>query len=160
VVIVKISSKARYAIQAMFQLATSQKERPLTLHEITREQAISPSYLEQLLARLRQHGLVVGLRGPGGGYRLAKPANEITIAEIVVAIDDSRVSRLREDDLSRRDDRSRYHAMWLDLCDQVEDFLDTLTLEEFVENHALYGGLSDDAPLAGSAYTQAQRQVY
>lgn len=151
----KISSKARYAIQAMFQLATAAKQQPLTLQEITREQAISPSYLEQLLARLRQHGLVVGLRGPGGGYRLARPAQEITIAEIVVAIDDSRVARLREGDLSRRDDRSRYHAMWLDLCDQVEDYLDTLTLQELLDNHTYY----DDLSMPGHAYTERRRQA-
>lgn len=130
----KISSKARYAIQAMFQLASHADERPLTLLDITREQAISPSYLEQLLAKLRQHGLVVGIRGPGGGYRLARPASEITIAEVVMAIDDSRLSRPREGDLSRHDDRSRYHAMWLDLCDQVEDFLANLNLQQFVSN--------------------------
>ena len=128
----KISSKARYAIQAMFQLALNEGSRPVTLAEITREQEISSSYLEQLLGQLRNAGLVEGLRGPGGGYRLSRPMNMITIAEILLAVDE-KARAVQHDDLSEQDERYQFNRMWRELCTQVFDYLETLTLARFIE---------------------------
>ena len=79
----KLSTKGRHAITAMMELALHQKIGPVTLADISSQQSISISYLEQLFAKLRQHGLVTGMRGPGGGYFLARPASEITIARVL-----------------------------------------------------------------------------
>ena len=82
----KLSTKGRHAITAMMELALRHSNGPVTLADISVEQSISVSYLEQLFARLRNHGLVTGMRGPGGGYCLRRPATEITIAEILSAV--------------------------------------------------------------------------
>ena len=84
----KLSTKGRHAVTAMMELALFQKKGPVTLADISVKQSISISYLEQLFAKLRQHGLVTGMRGPGGGYCLARDADEITIANILNAVDD------------------------------------------------------------------------
>ena len=82
----KLSTKGRHAITAMMELAMRDSKGPVTLADISVEQSISVSYLEQLFARLRNNGLVTGMRGPGGGYCLRRPASEITIAEILSAV--------------------------------------------------------------------------
>jgi len=89
----KLSTKGRHAITAMMELALRHSSGPVTLADISVEQSISVSYLEQLFARLRNHGLVTGMRGPGGGYCLRRPATEITIAEILSAVDDAMPAR-------------------------------------------------------------------
>ena len=83
----KLSTKGRYTVTAMLDLALNDGKNPVTLAEISQCQGISLSYLEQLFARLRKAGLVAGVRGPGGGYVLNKPYSEITIGDIVEAID-------------------------------------------------------------------------
>src|SRR5690606_41398005 len=85
----KLSTKGRYAITAMMELALRHKQGPVTLADISVEQSISVSYLEQLFAQLRKHGLVTGLRGPGGGYCLRRPASEISVADILRAVAES-----------------------------------------------------------------------
>jgi Rrf2 family protein len=82
----RLTTKGRYAVTAMMDLAIHQSKRPVTLQDIATGQEISLSYLEQLFAKLRRHGLVKGTRGPGGGYRLAKPADEISIAAIILTL--------------------------------------------------------------------------
>ena len=85
----RLSTKGRYAVTAMLDLAIHHAEGPVTLAGISENQGISLSYLEQLFARLKKHGLVEGLRGPGGGYRLARPASEIRVVEIFAAVDET-----------------------------------------------------------------------
>jgi Rrf2 family iron-sulfur cluster assembly transcriptional regulator len=123
----KISSKAKYAIQAMFQLALHEGGKPQTLGEIAEAQAISSSYLEQLLGQLRNAGLVEGLRGPGGGYRLARPKNRISIAEILLVVDDKACV---VEDPAGQDEVIR---LWQGLCQQLLDYLGSLTLADFLE---------------------------
>jgi len=82
----KLSTKGRYAVTAMLDLAIHEGSGPVTLADISRCQGISLSYLEQLFARLRRRRLVRGVRGPGGGYRLARGANSITVAEVIAAV--------------------------------------------------------------------------
>ena len=81
----RLTTKGRYAVTAMLDLAINQNTKPVTLHDIASNQEISLSYLEQLFARLRKSGLVKGTRGPGGGYRLAREPGEISIADIVTS---------------------------------------------------------------------------
>jgi len=85
----KLSTKGRHAVTAMMELALQHNKGPVTLADISAQQSISISYLEQLFARLRQHGLVTGMRGPGGGYRLARPVEQIRISEILAAVDET-----------------------------------------------------------------------
>src|SRR5690349_3602410 len=84
----QLSTRGRYAVMAMTDLAAQGAERPVALAEIAERQQISRPYLEQLFARLRRRGLVKSVRGPGGGYRLARPASELSVAEVVTAVDE------------------------------------------------------------------------
>ncbi|MGY8997215.1 MAG: Rrf2 family transcriptional regulator [Alphaproteobacteria bacterium] len=135
----KLGSKARYAVMAMVDLAVHGSERTVSLAEIASRQEISLSYLEQLFARLRRHDLVTSVRGPGGGYRLARPLADIAIIDIVEAVDESmRVTRCKEDALPTEgcmSDRSRCltHDLWAELGDHIRSFLCNVTLEDVCE---------------------------
>ena len=132
----RLSRKGRFAVTAMMNLALSDSQGPKTLTELTHDQGISLSYLEQIFARLRKNGLVSGVRGPGGGYCLARKAEEITIADIITAIDE-KVPVRNEDMLATlfHADRSPIHAMWNDLSTQIYDHLNTITLATCVERY-------------------------
>jgi len=140
----KLSTKGRHAVTAMMELALQHDKGPVTLADISAQQSISISYLEQLFARLRQHGLVTGMRGPGGGYCLARPASEITIANILGTVDD----------ISRREETANTAGaqMWLHLSNRIYDYLDSITLEEAVES---YKTDSQQKPLFGSGFQQS-----
>ena len=127
----KLSTKGRHAVTAMMELALQHKNGPVTLADISAQQSISISYLEQLFARLRQHGIVTGMRGPGGGYCLARPANEITIASILATVDD--VSR-HEEQPHTQAELTGGVQMWLNLSNRIFDYLDSITLEEAVSS--------------------------
>ena len=127
----KLSTKVRHAVTAMMELALQHEKGPVTLADISAQQSISISYLEQLFARLRQHGLVTGMRGPGGGYCLARPAAEITIASILATVDD--VSR-REELPHTQGEVPAGVQMWLQLSNRIYDYLNSITLEEAVES--------------------------
>ena len=129
----KLSSKAHYAVEAMLELAIN-PERPVTLASISEKQHISQSYLEQLFMRLRRAGLIKGARGPGGGYRLGRDAEDISIAEVVIAVDER---------AGPSDSRSRpahiqigvTRQMWEDLSRQIHGFLGSVTLGKLVRNY-------------------------
>ncbi len=127
----KLSTKGRHAVTAMMELALRQEKGPVTLADISAQQSISISYLEQLFARLRQNGLVTGMRGPGGGYCLARSANEITIANILNAVDDM---VKRQEMTSADTEIPGSLMMWQRLSNQVYDYLDGITLTEAVES--------------------------
>lgn len=124
----KLSTKGRHAVTAMMELALQHDKGPVTLADISAQQAISISYLEQLFARLRQHGLVNGMRGPGGGYCLSRPAGEITIAEILSTVDD----------VSRRDDMPEGTGaqLWIHLSNRIYDYLNSITLSDAIESRS------------------------
>jgi Rrf2 family iron-sulfur cluster assembly transcriptional regulator len=130
----KLSTKGRYAVTAMMDLAIHDKFGPVTLAEISQCQGISLSYLEQLFAKLRKKGLVEGVRGPGGGYRLARAAADVTVADIVSAVDEkvdaTRCSGRRNCQEGRR---CLTHELWADLSRQIFTFLSGITLAQFVE---------------------------
>ena len=125
----KLSTKGRHAITAMMELALRDSQGPVTLADISVEQSISVSYLEQLFARLRNHGLVTGMRGPGGGYCLRRPASEITIAEILSAVDDAMPARRER---IPGEEWPQSVIMWNQLSARIYDYLDGLTLAETV----------------------------
>src|SRR3712207_3530017 len=118
----RLSPRGRYAVMAMVELASraaaggSKREagRPVSLAEITAAQFLSLAYLEQLFARLRRGGLVASVRGPGGGYRLGRPAGEITLAEIIEAVEETiRTTRCEEGGPGRAaGERCPTHDLW------------------------------------------------
>jgi Rrf2 family iron-sulfur cluster assembly transcriptional regulator len=130
----RLSTKGRYSVTAMLDLAIHDKAGPVTLADISQCQGISLSYLEQLFAKLRSSGLVKGVRGPGGGYRLAKPANEISIAAIISAVDESvDVTRCKGEGNCQGGEKCLTHDLWTNLSARLYDFLDNITLAQFVD---------------------------
>jgi Rrf2 family iron-sulfur cluster assembly transcriptional regulator len=132
----RLSTKGRYAVMAMADLARRQGEaRAVALADIAARQEISLSYLEQLFARLRRKGLVQSARGPGGGYRLARTADETTIAEIVHAVDEPlRATRCKEagKGCMARGERCMTHDLWEDLGHRIEDYLASVSLADVI----------------------------
>ncbi len=129
----KLSTKGRYAVTAMMDLAIHDQKGPVTLADISKCQGISLSYLEQLFSKLRKEGLVDGVRGPGGGYRLGKTANQISIADIISAVDESidSTSCLGNEDCNKGE-RCLTHHLWEDLSTRLYEFLDEITLAQFI----------------------------
>ena len=131
----KLSTRGRYAVTAMMDLAIHDIDGPVTLAEISNCQGISLSYLEQLFSRLRQFGLVQGVRGPGGGYRLGKPAQQISVADIIVAVDESiDNTRCKGNENCNKGEKCLTHHLWRDLSDRLYDFLNDISLSEFIKN--------------------------
>jgi Rrf2 family iron-sulfur cluster assembly transcriptional regulator len=134
----KISTKGRFAITAMMELAIQERQKPVTLAEISADQSISISYLEQLFAKLRSHGLVKGMRGPGGGYTLAREASDISVAEILLAVDEKAYSVPRADMVLPADEHARtIQRLWTALSTNIHDFLDGLSLEDVTRDEKL-----------------------
>jgi Rrf2 family iron-sulfur cluster assembly transcriptional regulator len=140
----RLSTKGRYAVMAMADLAKNGMsvdglDRAVSLAEIAARQEISLSYLEQLFARLRKGGLVRSVRGPGGGYRLAKAAHETVIAEIVLAVDEPiRATRCASQSAPKgcmmAGERCITHNLWEDLGDEIHRYLAGVSLEDVVMN--------------------------
>lgn len=130
----RLSTKGRYAVTAMIDLALHHEVRPVALTDIAETQKISVSYLEQLFARLRKNKLVKGMRGPGGGYRLARPASEVTIADIIAAVDEQiDMTRCAGKEDCQDGEKCLTHELWADLSKQLYDFLHAITLGQIVE---------------------------
>ncbi len=130
----RLSTKGRYAVTAMIDLALHNDVGPVALTDIADTQKISVSYLEQLFARLRKNGLVTGMRGPGGGYRLARPAAEITVAEIITAVDEPiDMTRCAGKEDCQDGEKCLTHELWVDLSKQLYDFLHAITLGQVVQ---------------------------
>ena len=133
----RLSTKGRYAVMAMADLARREGDaaRAVALADIAERQEISLSYLEQLFARLRRKGLVKSARGPGGGYRLARTADDTSIADIVHAVDEPlRVTRCEKvgPGCMVRGERCLTHDLWEDLGDRIEDYLASVSLADVV----------------------------
>jgi Rrf2 family iron-sulfur cluster assembly transcriptional regulator len=118
----RLSRKARFGITAMIRLGLREGRGTKTLSDLSMDQGISLSYLEQLFAQLRRNGLVVGVRGPGGGYRLARPADEIPLSDIITAVDDQ---AYKQDAVS---DSRPTDLMWREVSRQLFGFLGEITL--------------------------------
>lgn len=127
----RLTTKGRYAVTAMLDLAVNAAAGPISLADISRRQEISLSYLEQLFARLRRARLVESVRGPGGGYLLAMAPESISVAQVIDAVDES-VDSTRCGGLSdcQQGDTCLTHHLWCELSDQIHGFLDGITLGE------------------------------
>ena len=131
----RLSTKGRYAVTAMLDLALHNQDGPVTLAEISENQGISLSYLEQLFAKLRAKGLVRGVRGPGGGYHLAKPAAELNIASIVAAINDEKSKHDENMVIEQGSEQEVLESMWDNLSRKMYGFLEGITLQELVDDY-------------------------
>jgi len=133
----RLSTKGRYAVTAMLELTIRNQKGPVTLAEISEDQGISLSYLEQLFASLRKHGLVKGMRGPGGGYQLGMSATEISVANIIIAVDEKvDVMQCRGQSNCHDGNQCLTHNLWKNLSCQIYDFLNGITLQHLVDEHA------------------------
>ena len=138
----RLTSKGRYAVMALADLAAHGGEaRAIPLQDIAARQEISLSYLEQLFARLRRDGIVAGMRGPGGGYRLARPAADVAIAEVIVAVDEPiKTTRCRDGSLKScqgKVGRCIAHDLWDELGRQIHVFLAGVSLEDVVARRVI-----------------------
>lgn len=129
-----LSTKGRYAVMAMTDLAGRQEDRAIALAEIAERQEISLSYLEQLFSRLRRRGLVKSTRGPGGGYRLARSAAETKIVDIVLAVDEplhaTRCGGHAKLGCMSKGERCLTHDLWAEMGRQVQDYLASVSLAD------------------------------
>lgn len=130
----KLSTKGRYAVMAMMDLALNEKKALLPLADLSLAQDISISYLEQLFAKLRSAELVAGVRGPRGGYRLARPASQITLAHIVKAVDEKADPASTEVPQHIEERRLTLNGLWLGISRDIYEFLDGITLEQVIRN--------------------------
>ncbi|MEK9626678.1 MAG: Rrf2 family transcriptional regulator [Gammaproteobacteria bacterium] len=129
----RLTTKGRYAVTAMLDLALQEGKRPVTLQDIAANQEISLSYLEQLFARLRAAGLVKGMRGPGGGYRLAKNMDDISIAAVIGAVDETAdMTRCGGEANCLDGEKCLTHELWMELSEKIYEFLNAITLGELV----------------------------
>lgn len=134
----RLTTKGRYAVTAMLDLAIHATDSPVPLAEISERQGISLSYLEQLFARLRRQGLVKSARGPGGGYRLNRVADEIAVIEVLNAIDEKiDTTRCGGKGDCQGGQPCLTHDLWCDLSKQISDFLSGISLGELVERRTV-----------------------
>jgi len=130
----RLTTKGRYAVTAMLDLAFHSQKKPVTLTDIATRQTISLSYLEQLFARLRKAGMVIGVRGPGGGYKLSRAAIEINIADIIAAVDEPIDSTKCGGEGNCQDGLPCLtHNLWMGLSDQIRTYLQGISLGELLE---------------------------
>jgi Rrf2 family iron-sulfur cluster assembly transcriptional regulator len=130
----KLTSKGRYAVTAMLDVAIKEHLGPVPLADISERQGISLSYLEQLFSKLRKKELVSSVRGPGGGYRLGKTRGEISVAMIIDAVNESVDIRkcTGESGCNENGVQCLTHLLWEQLSDRISSFLDGITLEELM----------------------------
>lgn len=134
----RLTTKGRYAVTAMLDLAMHQGAGPTALADIARRQGISLSYLEQLFARLRKHGLVSSVRGPGGGYNLAREGSAIHVAEVIAAVDENLdTTRCGGAGNCHNDGPCLTHDLWQDLSDRIYDYLSHVSLQDLVDRKGL-----------------------
>lgn len=130
----RLTTKGRYAVTAMLDLALHAQQGPVSLGDISERQSISVSYLEQLFAKLRKSELVASVRGPGGGYQLAQDAEQIDMAAIIRAVDESvDATRCGGQGDCQQGATCLTHALWTDLSDQLHHFLSAISLQQLLD---------------------------
>ncbi len=134
----KLTTKGRYAVTAMLDLALHYQRGPINLADISARQGISLSYLEQLFSRLRRHGLVASARGPGGGYLLHRDAASISVADVIQAVDeDVDATRCGGQKNCQQDERCLTHDLWEELSGEIHKFLSGVTLADLVQRRTV-----------------------
>lgn len=130
----RLTTKGRFAVTAMIDLAMRQHQGPVTLAGISQRQKISLSYLEQLFGKLRRHELVESTRGPGGGYSLARSAKDITVADIIFAVDEPIDATSCGGTANCHDEgECMTHELWTNLNKKMIEYLDSVSLGELVD---------------------------
>ncbi|MGV6859256.1 MAG: Fe-S cluster assembly transcriptional regulator IscR [bacterium] len=125
----RLTTKGRYAVTAMLDLALHSANGPVSLSDISRRQEISLSYLEQLFARLRRNELVKSTRGPGGGYSLSQAPDDIAVSLVIMAVDENVDStQCGGNENCQGDKKCLTHDLWCDLSQEIQDFLGGITL--------------------------------
>jgi Rrf2 family iron-sulfur cluster assembly transcriptional regulator len=131
----RLTTKGRFAVTAMADLTMSGGSGPVTMAAISERQKISLSYLEQLFGKLRRSKIVESVRGPGGGYYLARPAEQITIAEIILAVDEPLDATSCGGQGNCHDERQCItHDLWMGLNEKIYDYLASVTLRQLVDS--------------------------
>jgi Rrf2 family iron-sulfur cluster assembly transcriptional regulator len=138
----RMSTKGRFAVNALIDLALREPAGPVALATISARQQVSLSYLEQLFSRLRREGIVKSTRGPGGGYALGRPSTQLTVADIVTAVDD-----LREATDGEGADNGLSQSLWLRLNATMLQHMATITLESLVEDQKAQGATVETKPV-------------
>ncbi len=129
----KLTTKGRYAVTAMLDLALHDGKGPITLSDVASRQHISLSYLEQLFARLRKRSLVSSVRGPGGGYALGRDMRDISVAEVIAAVDENLdTTSCGGSQNCQRDKRCLTHDLWNDLSTRIYEYLNGISLHDLV----------------------------
>jgi Rrf2 family iron-sulfur cluster assembly transcriptional regulator len=131
----RLTTKGRFAVTAMIDLAMRHGSGPVTLAEISARQKISLSYLEQLFGKLRRHHLVDSVRGPGGGYCLAKDMAKVSVADIILAVDEPiDATQCGGKENCHDDQKCLTHDLWAALNERIFDYLESVTLRHLVDN--------------------------
>jgi Rrf2 family iron-sulfur cluster assembly transcriptional regulator len=146
----RLTTKGRFAVTAMIDLALREHSGPVALAAISARQQISLSYLEQLFGKLRRHELVESTRGPGGGYSLGRKSEEITVADIIVAVDepiDATGCGGKENCMGDDNGRCITHDLWTALNNKMIEFLDSVTLRKLVDDQLAKGVTVEEAPV-------------
>jgi len=134
----RLTTKGRYAVTAMLDLAIHSKVKPVTLTEIATRQTISLSYLEQLFSRLRRADMVVGVRGPGGGYKLSREADEINISDVILAVDEQvDLTNCEQKGNCQEGEACLTHDLWMGLSGVVRNYLDGITLGDILAKESV-----------------------
>jgi Rrf2 family iron-sulfur cluster assembly transcriptional regulator len=129
----RLTTKGRYAVTAMLDLALHAEKGPISLADISQRQGISLSYLEQLFAKLRRNGLVNSVRGPGGGYRLSRDGSDIFVAQVIDAVSETvDTTRCGGTGGCQDGDLCLTHYLWQDLSEQIHEFLSSISLAQLV----------------------------
>ena len=132
----RLTTKGRYAVTAMLDLSLNYGSGSITLADISERQAISLSYLEQLFSKLRKHGLVSSARGPGGGYKLSRTAKEITVFDVISAVDENIDSTAcKGKGNCQGDEPCLSHHLWCNLSEQIQNYLSGITLGQVVADY-------------------------
>jgi Rrf2 family iron-sulfur cluster assembly transcriptional regulator len=153
-----VKTKGRLAVTAMIDLALHSESRPVALSALSRRQGISMSYLEQLFGKLRRHCLVESLRGPGGGYRLCRPVEEISVVEIVAAVDEALDESALVDapaSLGEPANRCVTEALWASLAVMVNEHLASISLKALVDQQPAPGASLEEYPVRKGIYPRA-----
>jgi Rrf2 family iron-sulfur cluster assembly transcriptional regulator len=136
----RLTTKGRFAVTAMIDLGLHHGSGPVTLAEISGRQKISLSYLEQLFGKLRRHHLVESVRGPGGGYHLARDMGEVSVADIILAVDEPiDATQCGGKENCQDDHKCLTHDLWAALNERIFDYLGSVSLRQLVESQKTKG---------------------
>jgi Rrf2 family transcriptional regulator, iron-sulfur cluster assembly transcription factor len=152
----RLTTKGRFAVTAMIDLALRQSSGPVTLAAISQRQQISLSYLEQLFGKLRRNDLVESTRGPGGGYTLGRKAQDISVADIILSVDEPiDATQCGGKENCQGDERCMTHDLWTQLNTKMVEYLSSISLQKLVNDQVAKGVVIGDAPAVKRAISSA-----